>query len=64
MSDECPPIDRTYNDIDGYRDKLTGKTVISVDFSDGDEGLVLTFKDGTILSFAFSACEGTIKINN
>jgi len=56
------PENREFNNIDIYRRKLVGKKIKQVDFSTGDEGLIITCDDGTVLDFGFSGYEGTIKI--
>ena len=50
--------DKEFKEIEEYRKLLIGKTVLTVDFSYADEGLILTFSDDTVLDFRFSGCEG------
>jgi len=55
MTDEFPefPPDKA----------LVGKTVQHIEQApDTDEGWLITFVDGTKLSFGFSGCEGSIKV--
>lgn len=45
------------------RTALIGKTVVTVGPTDGDEGLILTFSDGTILDIGYAGLEGDVKLN-
>ncbi|MCK5606874.1 hypothetical protein KAR91_33540 [Candidatus Pacearchaeota archaeon] len=54
---------REFNDIKMYRKLLEKQTIKSVEISTlGDDGLKITCGNGTVLEFAFSGCEGTIKL--
>jgi hypothetical protein len=51
-----------FDDIELYRNKMIGRTVVDVQLANYDEGLILTFNDGSQLKFGFCGCEGTIEI--
>ena len=54
---------REFDDIKTYRDLLESQVILSVDLiEECDEGLKITFKNGAVLKFGFSGCEGTIKL--
>jgi hypothetical protein len=53
---------REYGDIEEYRKLLVGQKIQSVEFSDSDEGLIITFENGTELDFGFSRCEGSFTV--
>jgi len=54
---------KEFQDIERYKNKLKeAGTVRDVEFSDADEGLRITFENGTILDFGFSGCEGSFTI--
>jgi len=56
----CEP---KYNELEKYRSMLVGHKIVSVDFTEnGDEGLTITCKNGAILDFGFSGCEGKINL--
>lgn len=41
---------------------LVGKTIIKVEQEpECDEGLTISFEDGTVLNFGFAGCEGSIE---
>ena len=49
------------NDYINTLQTLVGRTILAVDNDvQTDEGVRLTFKDGTALSIGFSVCEGVI----
>lgn len=52
-----------YIEIKEYRLQLNGKTIKSIDLNENaDDGLILKFTDGTLLTFGFSRNEGILKI--
>jgi len=55
---------RDYQDVEHYKEILCGKTVKDVRmFPDVDEGIILTFSDGSTLGISFSSCYGGIEYN-
>ena len=51
-----------FNEIEMYRKLLEKQTIKSIDLSKlGDEGLKITFDNGTVMEFFFSGCEGAIE---
>jgi len=53
-----------YIDISKYKQQLIGKIVVGVELNEhADEGLVLKFADGTLLTFGFSCQEGGFEID-
>lgn len=42
--------------------RLMDKTIYGIEYSDGDEGFIITFSDGTKFDFGFSSCEGWVRI--
>ncbi len=54
-------MNRDFGDLLAYRVGMIGKCVVEVQFDLAcDEGLVITFDDGSFLSIGFSGCEGRI----
>ena len=53
---------RDFNEIEKYRVMLMGRIIKSIDFSDSDEGLVVTCDNNIKLEFGFSGCEGSLKV--
>ena len=50
-------------DIEYYKTMLEGNTVVDVKLTEEyDEGMSITFADGTVLEFYFSGCEGAISV--
>ena len=54
---------KEFNELETYKQKLINKKITDVEFADNaDEGLRISFDDGSVLIFGFSGHEGFFAI--